>query len=79
MKLKNVKVGTRVELKVDHRIEPKSLPAGTTGTILQDYDDQPYVRWDVAPNSGVFHDAPECDQDYRNHSVSIECIRRIKE
>lgn len=36
MKLKNVKVGTRVELKVDHPAEPRSLPAGTTGTILQD-------------------------------------------
>ena len=61
MKLKNVKVGQRVELK-----EPCSNPTilvGSRGTILEGYDECPFVEWD----------------DYGEYAVMRERLRELKE
>lgn len=76
MKLKNVKVGLRVELKADHPWVTE-LPKGTTGTILE-YDDTPWVRWDVGAHHHL-SDGGSADGINRNYAVSLERIRRIKE
>ena len=44
MKLKNVKAGVRVELKV--LCSNPSIPVGAKGTILEDNDELPFVAWD---------------------------------
>lgn len=44
MKVKNVKVGQRVELKVP--CSNRSIPIGATGTCLEDYNDCPFVQRD---------------------------------
>lgn len=54
MKLKNVKVGQRVELK-----EPCSNSAilvGSRGTIVEDSSRLPYVDWDNYRVYAVYHD-----------------------
>lgn len=49
MKVKNVKRGVRVELK-DNQGDNQYLKKGHLGTILEDYDNRPYVEWDDFDN-----------------------------
>lgn len=61
MKIKNVKVGQRVELK-----EPCSNTAilvGSRGTIVEGYDECPFVEWD----------------DYGEYAVDHKRLRKLKE
>lgn len=53
MKVKNVKVGQRVELKVS--CSNRSIPVGATGTCLEDYNDCPFVQWDDYGDYAVDH------------------------
>ena len=51
MKLKNVKRGVRVVLKEDSQWQTE-LKKGATGTIMEDLDGYPRVKWDNF-NSGT--------------------------
>lgn len=42
MKVKNIKVGVRVQSKVDYN----GVRIGDVGTVLEDVDSAPYVQWD---------------------------------
>lgn len=42
MKVKNIKVGARVQSKVDYI----GVHTGDVGTVLEDGDEAPYVQWD---------------------------------
>ena len=44
MKLKNVKAGVRVELKVF--CSNSNIPVGAKGTIVETHDETPFVAWD---------------------------------
>lgn len=47
MKLKNVKVGQRVQYKGNISGHAERIPVGATGTIVKvDGSDRPLVRWD---------------------------------
>lgn len=70
MKIKNCKVGQRVEAKVG--IE--CVLAGAKGTIIQDSNNQPYVNWDDYAVDMYSHDG------YSNvWAVRLPLLRRIKE
>lgn len=54
MKLKNVKVGQRVELT-----EPCSslaIQVGSQGTIIEDYSEYPFVEWGGYGEYAVYRD-----------------------
>lgn len=69
MKIKNCKVGQRVEAKVD--IE--CVDAGATGTIIKDRATHPYVSWDVRKEDMYPHGG------YDNvWAVNLDNLRRIK-
>lgn len=69
MKVKNIKVGVRVQSKVNSF----SVRVGDVGTVLEDRDSAPYVQWD--------REAANCT-DYRGTpctSLPHFSLRKYKE
>ena len=75
MKLKNVKHGVRVVLKEDSQLQTE-LKKGATGTIMEDLDDYPRVKWDNV-NSGTNGENGMSTQN-DIWAVAIEKLKRIK-
>ena len=75
MKLKNVKRGVRVVLKEDSEWQTE-LKSGATGTIMEDLDDYPRVKWDNF-NSGTNGENGMSTQN-EILAVAIEKLKRIK-
>lgn len=74
MKLKNVKRGVRVVLK--EMCSNDSLEVGTTGTIMEDLDSYPRVKWDNF-NSGT-NGQNGMSTQYEIWAVQIKKLKRIK-
>lgn len=74
MKLKNVKRGVRVMLK--DMCSNDSLKVGTTGTIMEDLDGSPRVKWDNF-NSGTNGQNGMSTQN-EIWAVQIKNLKRIK-
>lgn len=71
MKLKNVKVGVRVELKEDYN----HLKAGQVGAIAEDSDAMPYIEWDDYHKTNY---ALWGAKDGHCWAVGIEYLRKVK-
>ena len=74
MKVKNVKRGVRVELKVNQS-DNQYLKKGHLGTILEDYDDRPYVEWDDFDNGHISGSPKKKDSSWAIH---VSDIRKVK-
>ena len=75
MKLKNVKRGVRVVLKENSEWQTE-LKSGATGTIMEDLDDCPRVKWDNF-NSGTNGENGMSTQN-EIWAVAIKKLKRIK-
>lgn len=75
MKLKNVKRGVRVMLK--EMCSNDSLEVGTTGTIMEDLDGSPRVKWDnfTAGTNGFMGEMSDMEDIW---AVQIRKLKRIK-
>lgn len=56
MKVKNIKVGVRVQAKVDSL----GVRIGDVGTVLEDEDRAPYVQWDREDANCTDYDGTPC-------------------
>lgn len=56
MKVKNIKVGVRVQAKVDSW----GVRIGDVGTVLEDANDVPYVQWDREDANCTDYDGAPC-------------------
>ena len=76
MKLKNVKRGVRVMLKEDDS-HNTDLKKGATGTIMEDLDDRPRIKWDnfTAGTNGFMGEMSDMEDIW---AVQIKKLKRIK-
>lgn len=73
MKLKNVKIGVRVEAKkaIDGRILK-----GAKGTILQSDNEEPFIEWDNFADGHSRYNPTVPDSSW---AVEIQYLRRLKD
>lgn len=76
MKLKNVKRGVRVVLKEDDS-QNIDLKKGATGTIMEDLDDHPRIKWDnfTTGTNGFMGEMSDMEDIW---AVPIKKLKRIK-
>ena len=74
MKLKNVKRGVRVVLK--EMCSHDLLKVGATGTIMEDLDSTPRVKWDNFNSGTNGRDGMSTQNDI--WAVQIKKLKRIK-
>lgn len=69
MKVKNIKVGVRVQSKVDYI----GVRIGDVGTVLEDEDSAPYVQWDREDANCTDYRGTPCT------SLPYDALRKYKE
>lgn len=69
MKVKNIKVGVRVQSKVNSW----GVRIGDVGTVLEDATDVPYVQWDREDANCTDYDGAPCT------ALSYNALRKYKE